>query len=788
MWMIAKSNMKKKKGNVVILFFLIALSALLLYTGTNVLKNMGSFLDENYESQNGAHAAVITSNGFEEEVTSILKETYGYQAYEAEDCLITEDSDGKIKKNGSREKADTMSFMFLRMSQERRISDFEIRDKADTQKKNSIVVPMYLKVGKGYETGDEISIEFNGKKYIFEISGFIEDVMFANPSNVSLYKCYLTDEMYEELEEKESALAAEEMYNIQLNDVSKATEYEDAITKRFSEITDPEFELLMGVNYPIMRGGTSMLVNILMAILAVFSILIVVIAIVVMRFSVVSNMEENLPNIGILKAAGYTSGQLARATVLEYVSIAVVGIGTGLAFAGGSSNAVAGIISGSVGLVWKTKLDGVALVLTVALIVILILAAVCMTSWKYRKISTLDALRDGIETHSFKHNYLPLHKSVFKVNTSLGLKGMLRSKKQNVSMILIVALLSFATVVMLMVSYNFVFDNKSLIDIVGIEKPNIQMAVPAEQLEETKAELEKDAEAKTVISSGMLNFTIKNQDKETVVTGDIYDDTSQLAVDTLLEGRRPKQDNEVNITNVIAKTVNAELGDSIILKLGDVEENFVVVGITQQIANMGKSMLMEEKAVKRLLPAYESSRLYIYLKDSEKAEAKTKEWKARYQENKDILVTNFDETYNTILGTFTMALGALCVVLVVITIAVVSLVVFLLSRMKLIRERKMLGVYKAVGYTTPQLMLQTIMSFIPVVGFGVLVGSIVAALSVNSVFALCLSASGIENCHMKISIWIIAATFMAITLMALAVVTFSSWKIRKIEPYKMITE
>lgn len=787
LWLIAKSNIKKKKWNAFILFFLVLLASMLLYTGITVLKNMNRFLDENYENQNGAHYVIITNEGYDEKMISILKETKGYQKHEVEDVLISPSS-GKLTKVGSKDNPDTMVFVLQKIDQKRTISNFTIQDRAEKCKKNSIVVPMYLKVAKHYETGDKICIEWSGKEYVFEIYGFVEDVMFSTPSNISCYRCYLTDEMYQDMEENESALVKSRLYNTLLEDVNDSKKYETALMKKVAAESESGLTKLTDVNYMTMRDGTGMMMNILMSILAVFSVLIVLIAIVVMRFSVVSNMEENLPNIGILEALGYTGGQLARATVLECMVITVFGIVFGFLTAGLASNLIAGIVSGSIGLRWKPMTDVIALVITVAVILFLVLAAVLMTSRRYKKITTLDALRDGIATHSFKRNHMPLQKSVFKLNTSLGLKTMLHNKKQNFAMIIIVTLLSYASVLMLTLYYNFVFDSQALINLVGIEKPGIQIRLKEDQMEQVEKDLLSDEKIDRVAQIGYLSITVENQDKETTVSADIWDDTHKMGMNTILEGRYPTEKNEICMTNVVAGAIDAELGDSVCLKYGETEKNFVIVGITQQISNMGQRMTITEEAAKTLFAEYAPEQMNVYLKDEADTKQLADKYADRYVNDEDIQVDNFDEVYQSVLGTFTGAIAALCIVMVAITIAVVGLTVFLLVRMKMIRERKTLGVYKAIGYTTPQLMKQVVISFVPVVGIGVILGGVLAALSTNAAFALALGTCGIENCHMRISAALIVVTALILTFLAFLVVFSASMRIRKIEPYKMITE
>lgn len=788
LWLIAKSNIKKKKGNAFILFFLILLATMLLYTGVNVLKNINRYLDDNYRQQNGADYVVVANAGCEEKVISTLKECSGYKIHEAEDLLRT--NYNEIKKTESSEKADRMAFLFEKMNSDRKISDFKILDKGEQCRDNSIIVPMYLKVAKHCKTGDKLSISFDNHTYVFEIYGFVEDVMFASPGNISYYRCYLTKRMYDKLA-LEPAVTVGRIYNVQVENETDMSAFDTEFTKKIAQKSDSssaEKEAIVGRDYSKMRTGVTMLMNILMSILAVFSVVIILIAIVVMRFSVVSGIEENISNIGILEALGYTGRQLSQAMILEYMVLTALGVACGFISAKASSNLIAGIVSESIGMRWRPETDPVAFVVSAAVIVLLIMGAVVMTSRRYRKIPPLEALREGIASHSFKQNYLPLEKSFLGLHATLGFKEMLHNKKQNVAMFLIISLLTYASVLVLMVYYNFVFDNNELINLVGLEKPDIQMNLDGERLKEIEHEVSEAEEVERVAEMGYLNVVISNKEKEVTLLANVWDDMSKLRLNTILEGRYPTEANEICTTKVVADALGVQLGSSVSIKSGNTQKSVLIVGITQQINQMGQCMAMPAATARSLCAKYQPGYLDIYLKEGTNIESMRKLWADRYAKEEYIEVSNFDEAYQTILGTYMGAVAALCIVMVGVTIAVVGLTVFLLARMKLLRQRKMLGVYKAIGYTTPQLMRQVIISFLPVVTGGVLLGGILSSFSTNTVFALALRTLGIENCHMTISIRLFAASSVVLIAYALLVMLLAMRRIRKLEPYRMITD
>ena len=784
LWLIAKSNMKKKKGNVVIIMFLVAMATLMFYVGVSVLKNISHFLDDNYEKQNGAHVAMAIGGVDNTKLENSFCQIDGYDKMEREDAIVSRAS-CEVQKKNDNENGDNMTIVFMDMDTQRTISDFTIHDKGKTKKKNSIVVPMYMKVGKGYETGDEITFRINEQMYTFEIYGFVEDVMFASPSNVTIYKCFITNESMSELKNSKY-FVQKDWYNIMLDDASKSSEFDEAICKKIDQMEEIT-EISLVANYETMRVGTSMFVSIIMAIFTIFSLMFVIIAVVVMRFNVVANMEENITNIGILQVVGYTSRQFAGATIIEYLIVTAAGIVLGFGMTYPANSYMTGIISRSMGLTWKCRVDVLVGMLTVAMLFVVIFGVILVTTRKFKKISTLSALRDGIETHNFKHNFMPFHKSFLGVNMTIGWKDILHNKKQSVSILIVVSMLSFISAAMLIVYSNFVNDTDYLVNLVGIEKSDITIQMKDENRERIMAEVEKDSDVTQVIASSSWNVTVCDGEKEKIVVADIYSDISELRVNSLLRGRLPRQKNEISMTNRIADEFQVDVGDLVTLKVQDKKLDFLVTGITQQMSNMGIRIAMEENALKRFVPEYSTNYINVYLKNGVSIEEKVAFWEEKYMDE-DVAITNFEETYSTILGTYVSSLESICIVFALITVFVVSLILILLARMKFIRERKYMGVYKALGYTSMQLMKQTLMSFIPVVAVGTLIGCIAAVSGVNPIFAWMLSACGIEKCNMAVNAWILVATFAVIVLVAIIVVTICSLRIRKVEAYKMITE
>ena len=86
-WFIIRNNIKKKKRDVAVLVFLIALAALLLYTSVSVFAGMNTMLDRAYDR---AHTAdlIYICNQSEEQIREIFLEQEEVEEYESSESLF----------------------------------------------------------------------------------------------------------------------------------------------------------------------------------------------------------------------------------------------------------------------------------------------------------------------------------------------------------------------------------------------------------------------------------------------------------------------------------------------------------------------------------------------------------------------------------------------------------------------------------------------------------------------------------------------------------------------------
>lgn len=790
--LIAKDNIKKKKGNAFILFLLVSLAVLLLYVGISVLLNMGKVIDSRNAAVNGADYFLLTPSKYPDRIEDILNNSKDVKYLEKEQAVY---ASGVKFYNGkdTAGNADQLDFIFLDKDADRKLSLNDLTDYGKKWKKNSIILPYYMNVGMGYKAGDTINLGYKDKTYKFEIYGFAEDIMFSTPTNISAEKCFISPEYFQN-EIKEFGTKAE-VFRADLKDGRNSEKFEEDMEQTLnSKISDFQYLNNLSLNYDTMKYGTGITANIFMGVLTVFAVLLILIALIIVHFNVNNSIESNIKNIGMLEASGYTSRQLWTADIMEFLIISLCGAGAGLLVANAAAKAVGGMLSSSIGLHWQMGFDVKSALLSTVIVIISVLLAVMMSSHKYKKIAPLDALRNGIHGHNFKRNYIKLDEAKLPLNFSIGLKNILYNKKKNIAVFLIMVLLSFSANEAVSIYQNFALSQDKLIEVAGFETPDVVVTakdndkqILARNVDDIKQKVKPIDEVNQILEYTAYNMVCKNGEKEETVNCDVYDKTSNLKVDNVVEGRRPKYDNEIMLTSLMAEKLGAKLGDVVYLQMNGKVKDYLVTGISQGINHLGKKAMITKEGIQRLNAEITPNSLYIYVKDGSNLKSVFNEIKTVLSD-KNAEVMNYQEYVSSTMNSIVTVMKTLCLVMLITVILVLAMVLVLLIQAQLVRDKKILGIYKALGYTTGQLIVQTIMSYIPIVIAGTFAGCIAAWFGINPSFVLCLTAFGIKKCSMNISPAYMLGILVLISLWAGFIAVICSAKIRKIVPCEMIQE
>jgi len=244
-------------------------------------------------------------------------------------------------------------------------------------------------------------------------------------------------------------------------------------------------------------------------------------------------------------------------------------------------------------------------------------------------------------------------------------------------------------------------------------------------------------------------------------------------------------ENEVALGTSAANNLGVTVGDTIIVKNGEDEAQYIVTGLMQTFNNMGMMAYISKDGYERIgnMPNIVNS--VIYLKDGYTFDDLEKEFKDIYPDTELV-----DELASTG-GLFPLLKTSLLMVTVIImgiSAVIVALAESLLIRTRITKEWRNLGVYKALGFTSNQLITQIMVSNIPAISIGVILGLILVTLFGGNLVVLMFSIFGFKKVTFGFSIFDYVCVIILIIGVALLVSRLSGRKIKKLEPVKMITE
>lgn len=782
--MLAKSSLKKNISSTLTLFFLIIIATIFLYIGLIIFFNLDGFLDQKNETVNGADYVAVVPHLYKSNVEAVLSKMDGVHQLEQEAIVVYNSAD--IKNTRVEAKTQSIGLIFQNTENDRTISKLKVIGNKGEMKENSIVVPYCLKSSNGYKIGDTIEITYMGETASYILYGFSEDVMFSTPTNINIYKCFVPEIRFKELYSNASSSSKSVFFKADLKEDISTESFGNRFVKLISHDQSFDSSIVMGLNYETMKIGTKMSINIIMFILIFFAALVLIISMVVIRYTVITHIEEDIKNIGSMAAAGYTSGIIRSALILQFLLIAGVGYLAGILLSLICSGVITGIIASSIGLNWQTDVSPVSMIITLAIILLLLFVIIWKVTHRIRKITPLMALRSGIDTFHFGRNYFPLETTHANINLILGFKQIFNNKKQSISIVIIGILMSFTMLFSFVMYYSFVLKDSAFWNLIGMEKSDIAVFCFKDNQKAFQIASEQEG-IKKAIHYTQSNITLIKDENEVSSPVYISNDFNSLEINTVIDGRYPNHDNEIVLSTLIQDKLKAEIGDVIFIKVGTAQFNYIVVGITQHINHLGQSVSITEEGMKRSNPSFIANALYLYVDNSE-AKQRIIDQLSDKLIGYDATVTDMDDVFTTMISTVSQTMILICVIIDIITTIIIALILYYLVKVKILRDKINLGVQKALGFTTGQLILHNNINLITVIFVSTLIGSLLAAILINPLSTLLLSMSGLRSCSFSIPFILVLITLGIMTFLTFVTTTLVSLRIRRLNPRELIAE
>ncbi len=787
----AKNNAKKQKGDMITFVILTFISAFLMVNCFTVLTGLGKVLDTNFEKMNGAHILFWVGNSVSE--TGAAEKAFKENRYITE-YEVTPKAHMHVEYRNANEK-DFSSFEFMAEAFEENPSVMKV-EKPDNLQKNDILLPFNLK--SRFNIGDTMQIRIGGKIFDMNVAGFVEDPYFCSTLNISMHSIYLSEEMINTLcDEPKGAIHGSFYKGIAdtgllkengLTTIELEGEIGDGYKKHIAEYGPDRDESGVGyilLNWDMMKNGTKILPNIVMAVIAVFSILILLIGLIIISFSIRNFIQKNMKNTGILEASGYTVSQLRWALTLQITMTAVIGALLGIVLAVLVFDISGDIYSKVVGLRWNQPINPIVLAEAFLALVSLVFIVARLVSRRYKKITVLDALRGGIITHSHKKNLFTFDKTPLPVSVVLSLKETFGGIGKTIVMSFMIMILSVVTMIGFGMKVNFGGNPDGLIKLMAFEMSTMVVTGDDNILED----LRTNEKVESVFAQAALEPNLTFNGRTAMHKAYAVDDMKYTQNTNIIEGRMQKTDNEIMVTAAIAEDFGIKIGDVVELENAEIKAEYLVVGINQRMEQYGRTIYMTTEGLKRIMNSDIHYNYYVNAKpgvsyDDLKAELE----KLEAEKNIELESVELEKYMGDTIDTLTMTMQLICGVIVVITILIVIFVESLIIRAKLGREWRGMGISKALGETSFGLISQIMLSNIPAVLIGGILGAFISEFVGKVGCRVIFSTFGIKKISFDIPVAYMILTVLGIALVAVLASALAGLKVRKLNPIELITE
>ncbi|MNI48131.1 FtsX-like permease family protein [compost metagenome] len=149
---------------------------------------------------------------------------------------------------------------------------------------------------------------------------------------------------------------------------------------------------------------------------------------------------------------------------------------------------------------------------------------------------------------------------------------------------------------------------------------------------------------------------------------------------------------------------------------------------------------------------------------------------------------NLREIGEAQLSNFSSAMNTVVLIVLLVTAVVVSLILYLVIKTMIVKRKRELGIYKAMGYTTYQLMTQIALSFTPVVIVGTTIGGFLGCIGTNPLLSILVRSIGISNSQFKVHLPSVMILCIGIVVFSYLISMLVARRIKRITAYGMITE
>ncbi|MFP7335025.1 FtsX-like permease family protein [Shouchella clausii] len=624
-----------------------------------------------------------------------------------------------------------------------------------------VAVPIYFMQHYHLKVGDTITVKNGEYAKDFVISDYARDYEM-NSSLTSSKRFVLNQADYDEMYTMQ---AGEREYLIEF----KLTENGDSQAVQTAYI-----EAGLPANGPTVEGEVFLLFNALSdaavaLVIILISMLMIVVAFLCIRLTFLATMDEDVREIGVMKAIGISKKEIRKVYLTKYRIMSVIAGLTGYLL----SFFVVHLFNRNMRLYLSADSSGIlpyVLSFAAPIVIYFFIVMYCKSVLKQiDKVSAVEALRSNMTAPGKKQNYrFPLlHNRFFSINRYMGFRDVWKRFKIYRLLLLIYIVSTFMAILPLHV-YN-TMNSPEFSTYMGIGKSDMRIDLRmTDALTADFTRLHEGLVNDSDIEKHAAYITSAYQVKNTEGSWDyIYIEIGDFSLFPLnyFEGRAPQGEGEISLSyaNASANGLNKKVGDEVVVKAGGKEKTLTVTGIYQDITNGGKTAKAHTD-----LGINNDAVLWMHVSMNVATGVNIQEKMNNYQTTYGFAkVTDIKEYTKQTLGNIIDQMGIIVIGGMIITVLMIVLITALFLRMLLSKDVSQIAIMRSIGLTSKQIRHQYMAGMLMVLVLGILFGALASNYIGEFLVSLAMSFMGaakIELVQVAWQTWLLWPLLLIVTV------------------------
>ena len=775
-WRILKKDLKRKRAMNVILLVFIILASMFMSSGVSNIITVTTALDSYFEMADVPDYFTMSENKSEhKDICRTLENASAIDEFRIEEFVSM--SQSNITRAGEPLNASNLSQKLVLQSDREMGINYFLDDESILKSvpKGEIYATRFIEKNMGIKAGDKITVEIEGISREFTFAGSFRDAV-CGTELMGIKRFILNGEDFDEYMSDETI---KNMYGGKLLYIHTAD-----LDKTLSQIGD------ISDNFAF-AGDTEMLEQayifdmIIMGLILAVSMILIIISFTVLRFTIAFTLSEEFREIGVMKAIGIRNIKIRGLYLTKYFAISAVGAGIGLMLSypfgklliNDSSESII-IDSGNNGFI-----NAACSVLVAAVI---LLFCLCCTG-RVSKMSPVDAVRNGQTGERFrKKSVMSLGKSRLNTTAFLAANDIVSSPRRY-AVIIFTFFLCMSLLIMLsnvtaslksrkLAKYFGMADCHAVTDI-GDETMKFMTEDGHEKVKKYLADMEQTLAKNGMSAECMTEYYIYSmirhseyENKAAILQGtgttmDMYE---------YLEGTPPQNSGEIAVTTLLAKKLDADIGDTVTLSYptGETAE-FIITALYQSMVNQGISVRAHTDCDINYIASSGSPGTQIKFTDDpddEEVLRRIEKIKELYPEFSSVKTAGETVNDTTGVGDAIDAVKKMSAILMVILAALITV---LMARSFIAKEQAEIALMKAIGIRNTRIYGQYTLRFFIAAAAAVLIAELLGMpltkLCFDPVFRLMGLEMGVEYMQNPVEIYVV---FPIIALAATVVSAF----------------